>query len=111
MLHRGARFTEMLKQGQYDPLPMEKEVLIMLAGGAGYFDDLEIVQIRPFEKGLYSFFDAKYANLVGEIRDKKELSDELRGKLIKALDEYKAQFVAEHPKADDAKAAGAKAAS
>ena len=111
MLHRGARFTEMLKQGQYDPLPMEKEVLIMLAGGAGYFDDLEIVQVRPFEKGLYSFFDAKYANLVGEIRDKKELSDELRGKLIKALDEYKAQFVAEHPKADDAKAAGAKAAS
>src|SRR5207344_506504 len=58
MLHRGARFTEMLKQGQYDPLPMEKEVLIMLAANSGYLDDLEIPQIRPFEKGLYAFFDA-----------------------------------------------------
>ena len=77
MLHRGARFTEMLKQNQYDPLPMEKEVLIMLAANAGYLDDLEIPQIRPFEKALYAFFDAKYANLLGEIRDKKEISDDL----------------------------------
>src|SRR5579864_1334209 len=59
MLHRGARFTEMLKQGQYEPLPMEKEVLIMLAANSGYLDDLEIPQIRPFEKELYAFFDAK----------------------------------------------------
>ena len=58
MLHRGARFTEMLKQGQYEPLPMEKEVLIMLAANSGYLDDLEIPQIRPFEKGLYVFVDA-----------------------------------------------------
>jgi F-type H+/Na+-transporting ATPase subunit alpha len=96
MLHRGARFTEMLKQNQYEPLPMEKVAVMMLAASAAYLDDLEIAQIRPFEKGLYAFFDAKYANLLTEIRDKKELSDDLRARLIKALDEYKQQFVAEH---------------
>jgi F-type H+-transporting ATPase subunit alpha len=102
MLHRGARFTEMLKQGQYEPLSMEKEVLIMLAANSGYLDDLDIPQIRPFEKGLYVFFDAKYGSLLGEIRDKKEISDDLRAKLIKALDEYKQEFVAEHGRAKSA---------
>src|ERR1700722_11425322 len=104
MLHRGARFTEMLKQNQYDPLPMEKEVLLMLAANSGYLDDLEIPQIRPFEKALYAFFDAKHANLVTEIREKKEISDDLRARLTKALDEYKQQFVAEH-KSQDGKSA------
>src|ERR1700683_828693 len=105
MLHRGARFTEMLKQNQYEPLPMETEGLIMMAAGAGDFDVLETPQMRPFEKGLYAFIDAKHSNLLAEVRNKKELSDELRAKFTKALDEYKAQFVAEHPKADGAKAA------
>ena len=95
MLHRGARFTEMLKQNQYEPLPMEKEVLVMLAANAGYLDDLDIPQIRPFEKGLYAFFDSKYSSLLGEIRDKKEISDDLRARITKALDEYKQQFLAE----------------
>ena len=75
---------------------MEKEAVIMLAAGAGYLDDLEIPQIRPFEKGLYAFIDAKYANLLSEIRDKKEISDDLRARLTKALDDYKQEFVAEH---------------
>ncbi|HLI79998.1 MAG TPA: F0F1 ATP synthase subunit alpha, partial [Candidatus Binataceae bacterium] len=105
MLHRGARFTEMLKQGQYEPLPMEKEVLIMLAANSGYLDDLEIPQIRPFEKELYAFFDAKSANLLTEIREKKEISDDLRARLTKALDEFKQQFVAEHRSQDGKSAA------
>ncbi len=96
MLHRGARFTEMLKQNQYDPLPMEKEALMMLAASGGYLDDLEIAQIRPFEKGLYAFFDAKYSSLLAEIKDQKQISDDLRTRLTRALDEYKQQFVAEH---------------
>ncbi len=105
MLHRGARFTEMLKQNQYDPLPMEKEAVIMLAANAGYLDDLEIPEIRPFEKGLYAFFDAKYSNLLAEIRDKKELSDDLRARLTKGLDEYKQEFLAEHRSQDGKSAA------
>ncbi len=89
MLHRGARLTEMLKQNQYEPLSMEKEVLIMFAANEGYLDKLEIPQVRPFEAGLYAYFDARQADLLGEIREKKEISDDLREKLTTALDEYK----------------------
>jgi len=100
MLHRGARFTEMLKQNQYEPLPMEKEVVVMLAAQAGYLDDLEIPDIRPFERGLHAFFDSKYASLLTEIRERKELSDDLRARLTKALDEYKQQFMAQRGRKD-----------
>ncbi len=106
LLHRGARFTEMLKQNQYDPLPMEKEVVIILAGNEGFFDDLDLTQIRPFEKGLYNFFDAKYANLLEEIRNKKDLSVEKLGDRVKsAIAQYKQQFVAENRRDNGATAA------
>jgi F-type H+-transporting ATPase subunit alpha len=106
LLHRGARFTEMLKQGQYEPLPMEKEVVIILAGNEGFFDDLDLPQIRPFEKGLYNFFDAKHANLLEEIKTKKDLSvDNLRDRVKNAIAEYKKQFVAENRRDNAASAA------
>ena len=57
LLHRGERLTEMLKQNQYEPLPIEKEVLIIFAANEGYFDKLEVTQIKAFERGLYAFFD------------------------------------------------------
>src|SRR5271169_2900716 len=78
LLHRGDRLTEMLKQNQYEPLPIEKEVLIVFAGNEGYLDKLEVPQVRPFERGLYAHFDARHADLLGEIKTKRELSDELR---------------------------------
>ena len=81
LLARGARLTEMLKQNQYDPLPVEKEVLIVFAAMEGYFDKLDLDQIRPFETGLYTLFDARHPELLAEIRDKKELSDDLKKKL------------------------------
>ena len=89
LLNRGSRLTEMLKQNQYDPLPIEKEVLIIFAGNEGYFDQLSIAQIRPFEKALYAHFDARHADLLAEIKSKRELSDELRKKLKAALDELR----------------------
>ena len=106
LLHRGARYTEMLKQQQYDPIPMEKQVVVILAANEGFLDDLEIPQIKSFESGLYSFFDSKYTNLLTEIREKKELSDDLKARLKKAIEEYKKQFVAESKSASD----GARAA-
>src|SRR5690349_4839682 len=106
LLHRGARFTEMLKQNQYDPLPMEKEVVIILAGNEGFFDDLDLAQIRPFEKGLYNFFDAKYAKLLEEIRTKKDLTiDKLGDRVKNAITEYKQQFMAENRRESGATAA------
>ncbi len=98
LLNRGARLTEMLKQNQYDPITVDKEVLIVFAANEGYFDALEVEQIRAFEHGLYADFDSRHADLLTEIRDKKEISDALRGKLKAALDEYQKSFIAEHAK-------------
>jgi F-type H+/Na+-transporting ATPase subunit alpha len=98
LINRGSRLTEMLKQNQYEPLPVEKEVLLVFAGNEGYFDKLEIAQIRPFERGLYTVFDARHSDLLAEIRTKRQISDELRKKLIAAMDEFQQQFLAEHGK-------------
>src|SRR5260370_18067712 len=86
MLARGARLTEMLKQSQYSPLPIEKEVLIIFAAKEGYFDKLSVEQIRPFELGLYTYFDSHHADLLAEIREKRELGDEANKKLKAGLD-------------------------
>jgi len=92
LLHRGERLTEMLKQNQYDPLPMEKEVLIIFAANEGYFDKLETTQIKPFERDLYVFFEAKYKDLLDELRVKREISDDLRKRFTVALDQFMQTF-------------------
>jgi len=98
LLNRGARLTEMLKQNQYDPLTVDKEVVLVFAANEGYLDALEVEQVRAFEQGLYTTFDSRHADLLAEIRDKRELSDALRGKLKAALDDYQKAFLAEHAK-------------
>ncbi len=94
LLHRGERLTEMLKQGQYEPLPIEKEVLIIFAANEGYFDKLEVGQIKAFELGLYAFFDSRQKNILEEIKTKRELSDDLRKRLREAIDQYQQTFSA-----------------
>ena len=105
LLSRGARLTEMLKQEQYSPLPIEKQVMIIFAGNQGYFDKLSVEQIRPFERGLYDNLDARHADLLDEVRTKRELTDELRNKITAALDRYLEEFLAEHGKHEGARAA------
>jgi F-type H+-transporting ATPase subunit alpha len=92
LLHRGERLTEMLKQNQYDPLPMEKEVLIIFAANEGYFDKLDVTQIKPFEHDLYAFVESKHKDLLDEIRGKREISDDLGKRLITALDQFMQTF-------------------
>jgi F-type H+-transporting ATPase subunit alpha len=92
LLHRGERLTEMLKQNQYDPLPMEKEVLIIFAANEGYFDKLDVTQIKPFEHDLYAFVEAKHKDLLDEVRGKREISDDLRKRLITAFDQFMQTF-------------------
>ena len=94
LLHRGERLTEMLKQNQYEPLPIEKEVLIIFAANEGYFDKLEVSQIKAFELGLYAFFDSRQKDILDEIKTKRELSDDLRKRLRSAIDEYQQTFAA-----------------
>ena len=88
LLHRGERLTEMLKQNQYEPLPIEKEVAIIFAANEGYFDKLEVSQVKPFERDLFAFLSAKHQDLLDEIKDKREISDDLRKRLIAALDQF-----------------------
>ncbi|MGD0291883.1 MAG: F0F1 ATP synthase subunit alpha [Candidatus Binataceae bacterium] len=88
LLHRGERLTEMLKQNQYDPLSTDKEVLIIFAANEGYFDKLEVSQVKPFERDLYAVFEARHKDLLDEIAAKREISDDLRKRLIAALDNF-----------------------
>jgi F-type H+-transporting ATPase subunit alpha len=88
LLHRGERLTEMLKQNQYEPLPIEREVLIIFAANEGYFDKLEVREIKPFERDLFAFCGSKHPELLDEIKSKREISDDLRKRLLAALDQF-----------------------
>ncbi len=93
-LARGQRMVELLKQGQYAPLLVERQIAIIFAGSQGLLDDLPVDQVRPFEEFLYPHLERKQPQLLPEIGNKKELSDELRDALTKAVGEAKAEFVA-----------------
>src|SRR5579872_1429337 len=80
-LNRGKRLVEVLKQPQYQPVPVEKQVLIVYAGTNGMLDDLPVEQIRTFESELYKFVETSQAGLLQEIREKKALDDTLKGKV------------------------------
>ncbi len=95
LLHRGERLTEMLKQSQYEPLATEKEVLIIFAANEGYLDKLEVSQVKPFERDLYACFETRHKDLLGEIVEKREIGDDLRKRLIAALDSFASARAAE----------------
>lgn len=94
-LARGKRLTEILKQDQYAPLSVEKQVITIFAGTNGYLDDLPMEECRPFEQALYRFLDQAHPALGGKIRERKELTDELRQEVHAALREFKERFRAE----------------
>jgi F-type H+/Na+-transporting ATPase subunit alpha len=106
-LNRGQRLTELLKQPQFQPLPAEKQVIILYAGTQGFLDNIKVESIRAFEDGLYKYLDSGQTALLNDIATKKALYDDLRKRIGAALDEYKANFLAEHP---DAKVGAAKQA-
>jgi len=103
-LNRGKHLVEILKQNQYQPLPVEKQIVIIFAGTQGYLDDLLVEQCRQFEDELYRFVDNAHSALWAEIRTKKALDEELRGKLKAAVEEFKARFVADQKTAEPAHA-------
>ncbi|MRR06888.1 MAG: F0F1 ATP synthase subunit alpha [Deltaproteobacteria bacterium] len=93
-LARGERLVEMLKQPQYRPIPSEKQVLIIFSANNGYVDDYPVSVLARYETELYTFFDIRKADILREIREKKAIDDQLRGKIISALDEFKKEFTA-----------------
>jgi F-type H+-transporting ATPase subunit alpha len=94
-LNRGQRLVELLKQGQFSPLPFSKQILIIFAGTGGYLDDLPIEQVREFEAELYRFAEATNPTLLRTIMEKKILDDNLKAEMAKVVKECKETFIAQ----------------
>ncbi len=93
-LDRGQRMVELLKQPQYQPLPVEEQTMIIWVGTNGFLDDVPLEAIRRFETEFYAFMRSKYPQVGKEIRDRKELTDNVVLQLRKATEEFKAMFSA-----------------
>jgi len=91
-LDRGARLVELLKQPQYKPLPIEREVIIIYAGTQGFVDDVPLNRIGEFQTALLAYIDGQAASMTKELADKKELTPELEAQLKQALADFKAKF-------------------
>jgi len=93
-LNRGKRLTEILKQPQYQPLPVEKQVAIVYAATNGYLDSVPVEKLRQYEDDLYRVLDTRYGALLASIREEKALSDEIKKHLNAMLDDFGKQFAA-----------------
>ncbi|RPI76366.1 MAG: F0F1 ATP synthase subunit alpha, partial [Desulfobacteraceae bacterium] len=91
-LNRGRRLVEILKQPQYKPIPAEKEVMILFAGAYGYLDEWPVEALSKYEQQMLAFMENKNPDLLQEIKEQKNISDELEAKLKKALDDFKNSF-------------------
>ncbi|PYO62975.1 MAG: F0F1 ATP synthase subunit alpha [Gemmatimonadetes bacterium] len=89
-LDRGARTVEVLKQPQYQPMPVEQQVMIIFAVTNGFLDDVAVDTIRDWERGFHEFMTAQHREIGEEIRTRKTLSEDLTGQLKRAIEEYKA---------------------
>jgi len=103
-LDRGDRLTELLKQEQYQPLPMEDQVIAIWAGIHGKLDDVPVASVRAFEQGMRSFLRAQHADLLQALRDTRKLTDEVEAGIDSAVDEFKRLF-ATGPRDEQAPAA------
>ena len=91
-LNRGRRLVEILKQPQYQPMAAEKQIAILFAGTYGYLDEWPVESVKVFETQMLEFMEKKHGDLLKEIKEKNVISEDLEGKLKKALDEFKTMF-------------------
>ncbi len=93
LLARGSRLTELLKQGQYVPIPVEKQVVLMYAGAHGYIDNYPESALKKYEQEMLSYVESKHPDIVSDIKEKKQLDSQIEDKLTTALNNFKEQFV------------------
>ena len=93
-LNRGRRLVEVLKQPQYQPLPVEKQVIIIYSATNGYLDAIPVEQVRAFETELYQFLDTRKPQLLASLAEKKQIDDAIKSELNEALKEFADAFVA-----------------
>ena len=91
-LGRGERMVEILKQGQYEPLPLPKQIMIIYAGTRGFLDDIPVSAVRKFESELYLYMGKHYKDIEHEIEKTNELTDALHARMDKAIHSFKAEF-------------------
>ncbi|MDZ7779206.1 MAG: F0F1 ATP synthase subunit alpha [Gemmatimonadota bacterium] len=106
-LARGARTVELLKQPQYQPMPVENQVAVIYAVTNGFVDDLPVERMRQWEHGFHEELSAKHSDLLGEIRSGGKLTDEITEKLDAAIEKYTTAFRAELSESDSSAAASA----
>src|SRR5207253_621727 len=88
-LERGQRMTELLKQPQYEPVPVGKQVISIFAGARGYLDDVAIDEVRKFEHSLHRFLDQTHPDVEKDITEQGRISDDTEKKLRAAIEEFK----------------------
>jgi F-type H+-transporting ATPase subunit alpha len=93
-LNRGQRMVELLRQNQYKPLPVEKQVAVIYLGVRGYLDSVPVAQIMRAEQEFYSYMESHHEDILSDIREKKELSAEVDERLAKACEEFSKTFAA-----------------
>ncbi|MEE8576504.1 MAG: F0F1 ATP synthase subunit alpha, partial [candidate division Zixibacteria bacterium] len=91
-LNRGEKMVELLKQGQYVPMTVTKEVMIIWVGSKGHFDDVPTNRMREFEEKFFKFCDEKYPDIEVTLENDKKISDETEAKLVSAVEEFKKSF-------------------
>jgi F-type H+-transporting ATPase subunit alpha len=84
--------VELLKQGQYDPVPIQNQVMVIWAGTSGYLDDIPVEDVRRFEQELLEFLEANHPQIGEHIRDKGDLPDDVESQLRDAVEEFKGRF-------------------
>jgi F-type H+-transporting ATPase subunit alpha len=96
-LDRGARTVEVLKQGQYQPMPVEQQVMIIYAVTNGFIDDVPVANVREWEKNFHEFMKTKFPQVGENLRTGKVLSKEIEADLKRGIEEYKKTVVAPKP--------------
>ncbi len=92
-LNRGAKMVELLKQPQYSPMLMEEQVASVFAGINGYLDNLPVEKVRAFESELLAHLKSKHPEVLKDIREKNDLTDDTRAKLTAAIEEFSKKFL------------------
>jgi len=92
-LAQGVRIKEMLKQPQYQPMPVEYQVIIIYAATRKHLLDIAVEDVLRFEKGLFEFIKTKYPELPESIKTEKALNDAIEEQLVKVIEEYKVEFL------------------
>ena len=93
-LNRGRRLVEVLKQPQYEPLAVERQVLVIFAGTNGFLDGVDESDVATYERDLYQFIETRHKDLLDRLTEQKKFDDELKAAVSEAIKAFTEQFVA-----------------